>query len=125
MSTPTNNGPGQTRPFADILRDIRNGQVANDAADALQDCVEAVRETGKKGQVVLTITIEPLKGSDHALTVSGDVNLKSPRPTPAAAVFFADQDYNLVRDDPRQTTIPGLREVGRTTTNIDPKEVAK
>lgn len=53
--------PGRVRPFADILRDIRAGQVSDEAATAMQQLVAAVREHGKKG----TLTLQMLELVQH------------------------------------------------------------
>ncbi|MFI7532611.1 hypothetical protein [Streptosporangium sp. NPDC049376] len=116
---------GQVRPFADVLRDIRNGQVSDEAAAAMQQLVAAVREHGKKGAMTLTLTVEPMKGNEAALMVVGEVTVKAPKAPPRAAVFFADTDHNLVRDDPRQIALPGLREVGRAVNHDNVKEINK
>ncbi|MFC3980201.1 hypothetical protein [Streptosporangium jomthongense] len=115
--------PEQVRPFADVLRDIRNGQVSDEAAAAMQQLVAAVREHGKKGTVTLTLTVEPMKGNEAALMVVGEVTVKAPKAPPRAAVFFADTAGNLLRDDPRQAAIPGLRVLDKTTDQ--PKDIAK
>ncbi|MCK2219742.1 hypothetical protein MF672_038995 [Actinomadura sp. ATCC 31491] len=111
--TDTPDEPGQVRPFAAMLQEIQGGAVADEAADLLQQLVTAVTDIGKKGHLVLTITVQPLKGNASALNVAGEVVLKAPRPEPAAGVFFFDTSGNLMRDNPRQATIPGLREVGK------------
>jgi hypothetical protein len=123
--TTTNQPPGRVKPFADVLREIRAGQVADQAATDMQHLVAAVREHGKKGTLTLTITVEPMKGNEDALAVSGDVALKAPKAAPKAAIFFADDDGNLLRDDPRQVALPGLRRVDLDTNNNDPKDLAQ
>lgn len=125
MTTTDNDAStGRVRPFAAILTDIRAGQVADDAAQAMQDLVAAVREHGKKGTLTLQIIVEPMKGNEDALAVSGDVVLKAPKAAPKAAIFFADDDGNLLRDDPKQISLPGLRRVDFDTQN-QPKDIAK
>ncbi|GHH67506.1 hypothetical protein GCM10017673_14600 [Streptosporangium violaceochromogenes] len=111
----------QIRPFADILRDIRAGAVSDRAAAAMQELVAAVQELGKKGTLTVVLTVEPMKGNEAALAVSGEVALKLPKASPKAAVFFADAEHNLVRDDPRQIALPGLRRVDMS--NTEPKEI--
>lgn len=124
MTDHTDEQPGRIRPFAAILNDIRGGQVADDAAHAMQELVAAVVEHGKKGTLTLQIVVEPMKGNDEALAVSGDVTLKAPKATPKAAVFFTDADGNLLRDDPRQAALPGLRVLDKPA-NDTAKDIAK
>lgn len=115
--------PTQVRPFADVLRDIRAGEVSDAAATSMQQLVAAVREHGKKGTLTITVVVEPMKNNESALAVSGEVTLKAPREAPRAAIFFADGDGNLLRDDPRQIALPGLRRVD-TITTTEPKDLA-
>jgi hypothetical protein len=117
-------GPGRIRPFADVLNDMRRGEVLDRAAVELQDLVRAVATHGKKGKLVLTIDVAPMKGDSNALVVGAQVKTTPPIGGPAEAVFFADTDHNLVRDDPRQIALPGLRRVDLPANN-EPKDIAK
>lgn len=119
---PTDDGK-QLRPFAAVLQDIQGGTVANDAAAAMQELVNAVNELGKKGELTLKLVVQPLKGNTTALSVSGEVTVKAPKPEPATAVFFYDAAGNLMRDDPKQAEIPNLRIA--PSKNAEPKDIAK
>ncbi|MER7206370.1 hypothetical protein ACFYY8_06390 [Streptosporangium sp. NPDC001559] len=114
----------QVRPFATILQDLRRGAVLDEAAVLLQEVVASVQDTGKKGKLTLVVEIAPMKGDDASLTVAASVTATKPKSTPKAAVFFADADHNLVRDDPRQASLPGLRVLDKTT-DIELKDIAK
>ncbi|WP_066360307.1 hypothetical protein [Herbidospora mongoliensis] len=119
-STAPETPPHRVRPFADTLRDLRHGEVLDQAARDLQALVEAVGEIGKKGKLTLTIEVEPMKGDSDALSVTAQLKLACPPKPASAAVFFADKDHNLVRDNPRQHPIPGLlREVGQAPVTPD------
>src|ERR1700730_2969259 len=54
---------GTVRPFADVLRDLGKGQVADEAAVLLTDLVTAVVTYGKKGIFTLKIAVAPFKGN--------------------------------------------------------------
>jgi hypothetical protein len=100
------------RPFADVLRDLGKGQVADEAAVMLADLVQAVGTYGKKGTFTLKIEVAPFKGGTAQLMVSAVAKSSPPTGDPIAAVFFVDDAGNLLRNDPRQGTLP-LREVAR------------
>jgi hypothetical protein len=102
------------RPFALLLQEQRGGLLAIELTDALQDLVAAVTDVGKAGELTLRIKVTPAKGGGH-LTVSDDVKVKKPEPVRAESIFYADEAHNLVREDPRQQRIPGLREVPAPT----------
>ncbi|WP_067470109.1 hypothetical protein [Actinomadura macra] len=112
-------GEIQVRPFADVLRDLGRATVIDEAAVQLQQLASTVAETGKKGRLVLTVEIQPMKGHEAALMVHAKTDLKLPSSEPIGGVFFPDQHGNLLREDPRQLSIP-LREV--TIENKDLKQ---
>lgn len=104
---------GQVRPFAAVLQDINNGQVADQLATDMQTLVNAVREHGRKGSMTLKVEVQPRKGNTYALNVTARVDTKLPAPEPVESVFFTDAEGNLHRDDPRQLALPGLRTVAK------------
>lgn len=102
----------RTRPFADFLSEHNNGHGHRRASEALQAVVQAVVETGKKGSVAVTVSVEPMKGAeDGTLMLTVNVAEKIPTEPVKAAVFYADEDGNLTRNDPRQLSFDSLREV--------------
>lgn len=109
----------QIKPFAAILRDLNGGRTHDELSEALWELNAKVRETGKKGSLQLTLTVEPTKGDTYMLTVSDDINCKPPKPARRPSVFFDDGHGNLSRSNPNQPELDGLREVpGRITTNL-------
>lgn len=99
----------QIKPFAAVLQEIGKGAAHTRLSEALADLTVAVTETQKKGTLTLTLTVEPTKGMEN-LTVSA--NCKVTLPTEQqASIFFATDEGQLVRHDPRQTEVP-LHEVG-------------
>lgn len=103
---------GTVRPFADVLRDLGRGQIADEAAVLLTSLVQSVRAHGKKGTFTLKIDIGPMKGSSRNVLVAAQATIKPPAGEPTAAVFFDDATGNLHRNDPYQEELP-LREVAR------------
>lgn len=99
------------RPFTDFLRDQRGGETLEELSDKLNELVAAVQSTGKKGKLVLTVEVEPVKGTGGQVVVSDDVVCKKPELTRGATIFFATPENNLSRRDPRQADLPGLRTV--------------
>ena len=123
MTDTTDDGGKQVRPFAAMLLEIQGGTVAAEAAEHLQKLVNAVNEHGKKGEMTVKITVQPLKGNNQALNVSGDVTSKPPRPEPAAGIFFFDKSGNLSRENPQQATIPGVVREIKQAVNQNVKEI--
>jgi hypothetical protein len=112
MSTSNEDNGRQIVPLATVLQQINRGAAHTHASDQLQQLVQAVTDTGKKGSLTITIVVEPMKGAKDALTVTAQTTVKKPELQPVqASVFFADGVGNLTRNDPRQIQAP-LHEVG-------------
>lgn len=111
-------GAPEVRPFADILREIRRGDLHDELGYAMQELVAACQETGKKGVLTLKLTVEP---DGYVLVIADDYDGKPPKPARASSIFYADDNANLVRNDPRQQSL-GLREVDKSTGEITTRE---
>lgn len=107
---PTKDSDGQRIvPFATVVQQVGNGILAAQLAEELQELTNAVKQTGKKGTLLLTISIAPIKAGNVAnLIVTGATTVKTPKSdadTPSS-VFFTDAAGNLTRDDPTQQQLP-------------------
>ena len=103
-----------TRPFVDTLREIEFGHLLDELADAQQQVVDAVMETGKKGQITITLNYNP-EGQGQ-ITIASDLKKKVPQLPRGKSLFFVTPERNLTRQDPRQIEITGLRKVEDTNT---------
>lgn len=99
------------RPFADWLRDQSQGATHDELSEALYDLVDRVTDTGKKGTLTLTISVEPMKGDDSVLLVSDEIKLRLPEYPRRPSIFYQDGEGNLCRTNPDQPELAGLREV--------------
>jgi hypothetical protein len=94
------------KPFATTLQEIGSGALAAKLAEQLQELVNAVVDTGKKGTIAVQLTVGPLKpGNVKNLITTAKTTLKTPEDD-TSSVFFVDKDGNLTRDDPDQPTLP-------------------
>lgn len=96
----------KTRPFEAFLSEVRHGRLAAEAADRLNELVEAVQQTGKAGTLTLSVSVKP--NAEGVVTVTGKATAKVPLPEVADSIFFIDVEHNLVRTDPAQQIIPGF-----------------
>ena len=111
----------QVRPFAELLTILDRGTAHAEASRALNDLVAAVRDTGKKGSMSITVELAPLKGSSNQILVAARVVAKPPKSDPGAAMFYVDTSGNLTREDPNQLVLDGLRVVEpRPTRTVTP-----
>lgn len=90
------------RPFTDVIRDIRKGRVVDAASEELAEVVRAVLDTNKGGELTLKLSIKPQGKGDNAVIVSAKLSAKVPQADLPDALFFADLDGDLLRDDPTQ-----------------------
>ena len=95
------------RSFADFL--AGNPDLAEELADALNDMVHASTETGKASELALKIKLKPLPGTSGQVELDTDVKAKLPQPTRGKTLMFTTPNNNLQRENPKQTTLDGLR----------------
>ncbi|MNX99809.1 hypothetical protein D3C86_1322760 [compost metagenome] len=90
------------KPITDILRDIRKGMVAEAAGEELAQVVRAVTATGKPGSLTIKLTVKPQKGDSEQVVISSKLSATTPTADMPEAIFFADMEGDLHRNDPRQ-----------------------
>jgi hypothetical protein len=98
------------RPFTDVLRDMRYGETLDELGEEFNKLVQAVENTGRAGELTLSIKLKP--STAGAIEVTDLVKVKMPPQQKGTSLFFATPEGNLMRNDPRQKEIPGLKEVG-------------
>jgi hypothetical protein len=91
------------RPFTDVLRDIRKGKVVDRLGEEMAEIVQAVLDTNKGGELTLKLSVKPQGKGDNAVIVSAKISTKVPQVDLPDALFFADLDGDLLREDPTQT----------------------
>jgi len=109
------------RPFADWLREQARGHSHEELGEGLHELVSRVVDTGKKGSLTYTVTVEPTKGT-NALTVHDEIKLRLPENARDASLFFTDANGNLSRSDPNQLTFEGIREVPAPAAAVAPAQ---
>lgn len=94
-----------------------NGRTSEEISAEFHELLEAVRAHGKKGQLTITITVEPpANGVDAApLPIGVESAVKAPKPTAPKSLYFLDGDGNPVREDPRQLPFDAFRTAPATT----------
>lgn len=101
------------RQFTDVIRDMRFGEMLDELDCDLNQLVTAVESTGKSGTLTITMTLKP--SSSGAIEVTDAVKVKLPKLAKGSSLFFATPEGNLVRNNPRQDELPGLKEVKNNT----------
>jgi hypothetical protein len=97
------------RPITDVLRDLRYGEFLEELSDKFNKLVAAVDNNQKAGEITVKLKLKPSNAG--TIEVTDDISVKAPVMAKGASLFFPTVEGNLVRNDPRQAEIPGLKEV--------------
>lgn len=97
----------QVGEFAAFLVGHLNGRVHHAISQEMHELLQAVAAHGKKGSLVIKVLVDPSKGhvEGDPLAISVETDLKAPKSTPPAAIYFVDDDGNPSRNDPRQMAL--------------------
>lgn len=87
------------RSFVEIISDLDDGRVVEELTHQLREVVRAARVSEKKGSVTLKIDIEP---DGRQFIINASVKPTIPTPTPGMTMFFASDDGDLIKEDPKQ-----------------------
>jgi hypothetical protein len=102
---PTDNEPRtEHADLAAFLAGHLGGRTAEGLSAEFHQLLDAVRAHGKKGQLVITLVVDPpANGVDSApMPIGVESAVKAPKPTPVKSLYFLDDAGNPVREDPRQ-----------------------
>lgn len=115
------------KQFFQILGDVRAGELNEELTAKLTQLVNAVRNTGKKGRLTLTIDLIPTKGL--AIEIEDDVKMKLPEMAKASTLMFPTVEGNLQLQNPMQKsldlTIVSDGGVKSATALVDPLAAGK
>lgn len=107
MTANPETGEIQQAPVAAFLASHLNGRTEEELSTEFHTLLDAVRAHGKKGQMTITIVVEPpANGVESApLPIGVESAIKAPKPTPVKSLYFLDDEGLPVREDPRQMAI--------------------
>lgn len=102
------------RPALDVMAELRRGRLHAELTEGLHELIRAALDTGRKGELLLKLTVDPKKINDFEtpqIEISDQVVVKRPRRISNPSVFFISDDGNAVRTDPNQEEFKGIRAV--------------
>jgi hypothetical protein len=102
-STPDENADGM--PFASILHSLNKGRIHTQLGDELRALVAAVKDTGKRGSLTLSLSVSAMQGDEDGVLIAARIGSKVPQFDPATSVFYADDHNNLSRTPVRQPSM--------------------
>jgi hypothetical protein len=112
LKSPTPQAKRQS--FSEFLQSLDYGAIDDEATHELNEIVHACTETGKTGEISLTIKIKPI-GTAGQVELDSALKVKKPKPVRGKTLMFATPDNNLQREDPRQRSLDGVRTVAEET----------
>ena len=98
--------------FLEVIGEMRSGDVIPELDEALTELLQSVRDTGKKGNLTLTLTVNPAgRGKIETVLLEDEIKTKLPELPKGGTIFFATEENELRREDPRQMQLEMLRTV--------------
>ncbi len=94
-----------TADIISTLAELNRGNFILQAGRELHDLTESIKDTGKKGKLVITLEVTPSglrHGRVNQVEILPDVTITKPKPAQGKVTFFVTDDNNLVRQDPGQ-----------------------
>lgn len=99
MNAPNNN-------FLATLQRHRGGAILEEASTLLQELVAAVATTGKGGTLTIKLSVKPATRGQSAVVVQDKITCAPPKVEAEASFWFASNEGELRKDDPRQAALP-------------------
>ena len=96
----------ERQSFPEWLAAQRRGALSDELTAALGELVERVTILGRKGSLTLKLEVKP-----HAagvVIVTDDISTRPPKEDRPGAIWFVDNNYDLTRHDPLQTSLADL-----------------
>lgn len=97
----------EPREFVSFLLDINKGQSHRELSEKFAELVATVQETGKAGSMTYSVTVKPEAGTDNLVIVTDQITVKRPQGERRKSLFFVDDNHNLTRDNPHQSSLFG------------------
>ncbi len=100
----------QNNPFMQLLAQLASGRTMTVLAEKYPQLVAAVKSTGKKGELVLKLTVKPdgrgEEGEVETVEVHDEVKIKVPERDRKPTIFFVTSENMLERSNPKQPELP-------------------
>ena len=93
--------------FMHAISHLEYGRTSRELDETLDACIKSAQETNKPATITLTLTIKPKNKGDQVFIIP-EIKSKQPK-FPREETIFFPIDGNLLRNDPRQNDVPGMR----------------
>lgn len=106
------------KTFVQQVALLRHGDLNDELDEKIAELIAECKATGKTGELILKLKIKP--GTSGQAEIFDTVDLKLPKPARETSILFINDDASLQREDPRQRTLEGVKDV---TERVPPREV--
>jgi hypothetical protein len=93
-----------TKAFSITLQELRDGRLHAELTAKFAELIQAVKSTGKGGEVILKLKVKPAsRGSEiDKVTIADILQVNVPKPDRGEDFFWLTDDGGLSRNHPRQ-----------------------
>ena len=89
-----------------VLQSLNKGRKMYELSIAMEQLVQAIRDTGKPGKLNLELSVEPTNTEAGQVFITAKISGKLPREDEKATLFFTTKNNTLVRNNPDQMDMP-------------------
>lgn len=114
-------GPAPSNAFLQLMQTHDGGEICNELAEAMRECVTSVALTGKAATIEMKVKFSPAAKGAFGLTFHKP-KVKKADQERYASLWFGDDNGNLHRNDPKQHEL-NLKTVSDPAQTVAPKEV--
>ncbi len=90
--------------FTYVTNQMRGGLTQDELSEALNECVQRSRDTGKTSTLTLNIKIKP-NGSTGQYHLTDTIKIALPSLDKGDSIMFGTPEGNLQREDPAQQSL--------------------
>jgi len=87
---------------------MNKGGAITELDEALAKLTQQCRITGKSGKLTLVLKMKPVDNGSDIMEITDSISVSKPEMPRKSALFYATDEGQLTRNDPRQPEIPGL-----------------
>lgn len=109
------------KPIFETLKNIRSGELLDEAAEKFNDLIYAIQQTKKGGDLTIKLRVDPLKSDTDKVLIRGTATTKKPEPEVSADFFYTTDDSNVQTRNPRQQDL-NLRDAAQEEGEIKDAE---
>jgi hypothetical protein len=95
----------EIQEFATFLLQHAKGRTHDQLSAALSKVVKAVIDTGKDGQITLSVKVKPMPKVDGMVKIEDGLTVKVPELDRPASMWFATDEGQLSADHPNQPSM--------------------